>query len=234
MINELIEKLNITLPREGLEALEFHHKKQKNQSFFLRLMDVEEILEVVDYMSDIEVLQGLVPLWTDDNSNYICVHVQGACKYKVSYMNHEETDLSPRFRSIRSFIDELESNSASDWDELKKDYPSETDNRLESEEDLKCISDLNALIGSNEELSDELRCQSIFAILALTPKDHLDSIVKYLDDEDMYVQERACEIIGHHRYLPAKDKLTEVSEFGMHNGKMAAQQTLAKLRSNGK
>ncbi|GMK47330.1 hypothetical protein PghCCS26_44600 [Paenibacillus glycanilyticus] len=37
--NERIEKLNLTLPREELEALEFHYEKQKNQSFFLRLMD---------------------------------------------------------------------------------------------------------------------------------------------------------------------------------------------------
>lgn len=46
----------------------------------------------------------------------------------------------------------------------------------------------------------------------------------------MYVQERTCEIIGFHRYLPAREKLIEVSINGMHNGKLAAKRALARMR----
>ncbi|MFD0715002.1 hypothetical protein [Paenibacillus sp. GCM10027626] len=91
---------------------------------------------------------------------------------------------------------------------------------------------MNKLISSDEQINDEIRCQYIFSIMALTPKTHLDSIVDYLNDEDMYVQERACEIIGFHRYIPAREKLIEVSTTGMHNGKFAAKRALARMKEN--
>ncbi|MWV43380.1 HEAT repeat domain-containing protein [Paenibacillus sp. HJL G12] len=231
MIKDLLSRLNITLPDAETEVLQSHHLKQNNTTFYLRLMDIEEIMEVTDFMSEMDVFQDIVPLWADDHSNYIGIYVQGTCKNKVCYLNHEETDLSPGFRSISTFVSELESHPDLDWHELKKEYPADIDsdpNLLE--EDLNCISDLNNLINSNNQITDEMRCQYIYSIMVLTPKTQLDSIVKYLDDEDKYVQERACEIIGYHKYAPAKDKLVEISKSGMHNGKIAAKKALARIR----
>ncbi|MGG3510128.1 HEAT repeat domain-containing protein [Paenibacillus lautus] len=231
MFIDLFNRLSITLPIVLVEELETHNKKQKDQIYFLRLMEFEEIIELADFMSEIEVYQDIIPLWTDDNSNYIGLHIQGACKYRISYINHEEADLSPGFRSISSFITKLELHPNSDWDELKKDYPSEIEiSSTEIDEDLSCIDELNNLISSNQLINDDIRCQYIFSIMALTPKGYLNSLIKYLDDEDMYVQERACEIIGFHRYIPAKEKLIEISINGMHNGKLAAKRALARIR----
>ncbi|MGQ3479107.1 LacI family transcriptional regulator [Paenibacillus sp. TY11] len=49
--------------------------------------------------------------------------------------------------------------------------------------------------------------------------------------EDMYVQERACVLLGHHRYEPATESLKEVVEHGMPNGKPAARKALSMIRS---
>ncbi|MCG7409428.1 HEAT repeat domain-containing protein [Paenibacillus sp. ACRRX] len=233
MFIDLFNRFSITLPIRLVEELETHSKQQKDQKYFLRLMEFDEIIETADFMSEMEVYQDIIPLWTDDHSNYIGLHFQGACKYRISYINHEETDLSPSFRSISSFITKLEQHPNLDWDELKKDYPSEIEfSNTELAEDSICIEELNKLISSNELINDDVRCQYIFSIMALTPKRDLDSLIKYLDDEDMYVQERACEIIGFHRYIPAKEKLTEVSKNGMHNGKLAATIALSRIREH--
>ncbi|WP_245596186.1 HEAT repeat domain-containing protein [Paenibacillus taiwanensis] len=216
-----------------MEALEAHNKQQQTQTYLLRLMTFDEIIETADFMSSIEVYQNVVPLWTDDHSNYIGLHFQGACKYKISYINHEETDLAPCYRNISSFLSTLELHPDYDWYDLKKDYPSDAESsHSELADDSDCIDALNHLINSNSLISDEIRCQYIFSIMALTPKRYIDSLMKYLDDDDMYVQERACEIIGFHKYAPAREKLIEVSINGMHNGKLAAKRALANLRNN--
>ncbi|UNK20304.1 HEAT repeat domain-containing protein [Paenibacillus sp. N3/727] len=227
---QLFTRLNIEVPNDFIEILELHKEKQNANEFALRVMDSDEVIELIEFLSDIEVYQNIIPLWTDDNSNYVGVFYQCPLKHRVCYIDHEETDISPSFRSVSSFIRSIEQDPDLDWRELKKEYPVETESSIQDlEDDQKSIDELNHLLNSND-LDDDLRCQLLFSIMALTPKMHLDSLVKYLDDEDMYVQERACEILGYHRYIPAKDKLIEVSESGMHNGKQAAKRALSRLR----
>lgn len=231
MFRELLNRLNITLPIALIEELENHKQKQMNQTYLLRFMECDEIMETTEYMSEIEVYRDMIPLWTDDHSNYIGLHFRGACQYRISYISHEETDTSPGFRNISSFIAALELHPDVGWEEFKKDYPSDTErNRRETEEDLNAIDELKHLIRDNESIDDDLRCQYIYSIMALTPNSGLDSLIPYLDDEDMYVQERACEIMGFHRYIPAREKLLEVSLSGMPNGKSAAKRALARIR----
>ncbi|MED4956184.1 hypothetical protein ABEO75_14500 [Paenibacillus macerans] len=62
-------------------------------------------------------------------------------------MNHEETDLSPAFRSAGSFIAALEQNPNHDWDDLKKDYPQGQNNNNESSAaDLQSIEQINHML----------------------------------------------------------------------------------------
>ncbi|MFC9707242.1 HEAT repeat domain-containing protein [Paenibacillus sp. NPDC056933] len=235
MFADLFNRLGITLSAAIVEELEVHLQKQKHHKFLFRLMQSEEIIELLDDMAGIEVCHNMIPLWTDDHSNYIGLHVQGACQNRVSYISHEETDIAPAYRSVSSFIRELKRNPHQDWDELKKDYPSDIElSRDQINEDLTCIQELNDVIESDQRLNEDVRCQYIYCIMALTPKSHLNSLMKYVDDEDMYVQERACEIMGFHRYTPAREKLVEVSKEGMHNGKLAAKRALAQMREQRK
>ncbi|HDR7947437.1 TPA: LacI family transcriptional regulator [Bacillus toyonensis] len=46
----------------------------------------------------------------------------------------------------------------------------------------------------------------------------------------MWVQERAAEILGFHRYVPASEKLNWVKEHGQHNGKMVAELALKRIK----
>lgn len=227
--SDIFRACSIMIPEDISIQLNTHYEVQKKNEFFLRMLTQDEITELFQYMSSIDVYRNILPIWTDNNSNYIGLFYDGPLKYRVCYINHEETDISPGFRSVDSFVAELEKNPQLDWDELDKDYPRNKENNNESiDHDLSCIQQLNQLIESSE-LDDELRCQYIFCIMALTPYNQLDTLLKYLDDEDMYVQERACEIFGYHRYTPVQAKLKEVMAHGQHNGKLAAKRALAQM-----
>lgn len=80
------------------------------------------------------------------------------------------------------------------------------------------------------ELDEDKRTQYLFSIMAITPYIQLDEIIPLLEDSNMWVQERAAEILGFHRYLPAKEKLNWVKEHGQYNGKMAAELALKRIR----
>lgn len=80
------------------------------------------------------------------------------------------------------------------------------------------------------ELTEEKRAQYLFSIMALTPYTQLHEILPLLDESDMWVQERAAEILGFHIYVPASEKLNWIKEHGQHNGKMAAELALKRIK----
>lgn len=228
--NKLFERLNIKIPQEEIDILESHERNQNEHDYDLRLLNDNEVIELMEWMSEVEVYRHIVPLWTDDNSNYIGVYHQGTLKYRICYINHEETDTSPGFRSISSFTNSIDQHPDLEWSELNKDYPAiVTVDSGDRDHDIQSIQELNHLLAS-DELDDDLRCQVIFSIMALTPIDQLESLMAFLDDEDMYVQERACEIMGFHKFKPARDKLEEITANGSHNGKQAAKRALLHMR----
>lgn len=228
--SDIFQACSIIIPENISSGLDTHYEGQKKNEFFLRMLTQDEITELFQYMSSIDVYRDIFPLWTDNNSNYIGLFYDGPLKYRVCYINHEEMDISPGFRSVDSFVAEIEKNFQLDWDELEKDYPrdKEHNNNEYMDHDLSSIQLLNQRLESSE-LDDELRCQYIFCIMALTPYNQLDTLLKYLDDEDMYVQERACETFGFHRYAPAQEKLKDVLLHGQHNGRLAAKRALAQM-----
>lgn len=57
----------------------------------------------------------VLPIMTDDNSNYFCVYYKGDNKEKVCYLNHDEIDLTPCFKSIASLIHVIGTHPES-WD----------------------------------------------------------------------------------------------------------------------
>lgn len=64
----------------------------------------------------------VIPIMTDDNSNYFCVYYKGDNKGKVCYLSHDEIDLTPRFKSIESLFNVIEVHpEAWDFEELPED-----------------------------------------------------------------------------------------------------------------
>lgn len=231
-VKEFLVTLDNPLPEKVLSRLVAHYADQEQQDYCLKALQAEEFREMLAYMEGFEVYQGIVPLWTDGHSNYIGLYVKGPLKYRVCYISHEETDVSPAFRSVESFVEVLDKQPEADWEELIKDYPVSGSAGLNPEQlaaDLKSIDELQVII-EEPELDDDQRRQYLFSLMALTSYNNLDSLLPYLADEDMFVQERACEIMGFHRYKPAYEKLKEVAEHGMHNGKLAAKRALSQIK----
>lgn len=153
---QMLNELEVSLPEEIVNVLEQHAGVQQQREFVLRMLKSEEVREMQDALSDFEVFESILPLWTDDNSNYVAIYVDGPLKHRVCYLNHEETDNSPAFRSVENFIRELEKDEQQDWEDLHKDYPS-----LATEihpDDLSIIYELIRLSERND-LDEDLRCQ---------------------------------------------------------------------------
>lgn len=231
-VKEFLDSLDIIMADTVLSRLEAHYADQQQQEYRLKALNSEEIREMLAYMDGIEVYQGIVPLWTDGHSNYIGLYVKGPLAYRVCYLDHEETDVSPAFRSVESFVEVLDKQREADWEDLTKDYPvsgSYSTNEEERAADLKSIDELHVMINDVQDDEDQRR-QYLFSLMALTSYNNLDSLLPFLADEDMFVQERACEIMGFHRYKPAYEKLKEVAEHGSHNGKLAAKRAISGMR----
>ncbi|WP_247739028.1 hypothetical protein [Bacillus sp. 165] len=231
LFNKISTFLNISLPQEIMNAFDNPiYLKQKND-FLVRLLSFEEAAEMYSYLKEDVNISEVFPLWTDDNSNYVGVYMFGLLTGRVCFINHEEIDLSPVYPNVQTLIQTLLENPESDWYELPRYYPQpkEHTDKLQLKQDVQAIEELKNLL-KNPELDEEKRTQYLFSVMALTPYTQLHKIIPLLEDSDMWVQERAAEILGFHRYIPAREKLNWVKEHGQHNGKMSAELALKRIR----
>ncbi|MNJ40109.1 hypothetical protein D3C77_349950 [compost metagenome] len=170
-----------------------------SQQTWFRFMNDIEIEEIFNILSEIEVYDGILPLWADDQSNYVGIHYKGPFAYRVCHISHEETDLSPGFRNVTSFLSAIEEAPDAEWEELVREYPSHSPiSGEELEQDLQSIASVQQWL-TQDSIDEDMRCQRIFGLMALTPSTHMEFIRSFVDDEDMYVQERAQELIKFHR-----------------------------------
>ena len=153
----------------------------------------------------------------------------------ICYVSHEEVDLAPRFRSLASFLAAISAQPASDdLGDIAAalfDFPSRQVPPTYAQ-DQEIIRKLHTALAA-ETAEDERRTQTAFALLALTaPPDIETTLYPFLDDADMYVQERAIELLGFHHYQPALAKLTELATTAQHNGQLAAKIALQKITAS--
>ncbi|MCM3342504.1 hypothetical protein M3650_28740 [Paenibacillus sp. MER TA 81-3] len=209
--------------------LDYDEKRDADEAVY-RILNTEEIIELRGIFEELECHQSICPLLTDDQSNYIGVYYTGPLEGKVCFLNHEETNLSPGFRSMERFITKILQDPAAEWDELQHDYPALTDHDDESQQDIKVIADLDNLI-MQENLDEDAKQQLIFSKLAIMPCSRMEHICEYLLADDMYVQEKAIEMIRKRKYTPAAGHLFEVAKNGMHNGKVSAILALKEFKT---
>jgi hypothetical protein len=67
--------------------------------------------------------------------------------------------------------------------------------------------------------------------MALTPSERVDTVLEFVDDDDMWTQERACWILGRRKYEPAVARLAVVALRGKHNGRVKAIGALGRIGS---
>lgn len=231
-LRDTLLKLSIEVCNSIDEDILNYENVCKLSHFDMRVLTLSEIEELSFLFRNNLMFNNLVPLFSDDNSNYAAVYVGGPMKNKICYLDHEETDISPVFRSINSFVQAIRQNPESGWCDIPRDYPvllEELETNRTSD-DLRVIEEIRNFINKENELDENYRANLLFCIMALTPKSNLNEIIKYLYDEDMWVQERACRVLGYHKYEPATEHLKKVMENGMHNGKLAAKRALNEIK----
>ena len=102
-------------PKIDVQALESFESRDGFQRITNKNLD-GMIVFFEQYPEDYE---NVLPVMTDDNSNYLCVYYKGDDKGKVCHLSHDEIDLTPRFKSIESLIHVIKTNpEAWDFEEL--------------------------------------------------------------------------------------------------------------------
>ena len=223
----MIEKLNkFDLNTSEIEKLTTF---QSRDGFVL--LEDGEFDEMENYFSQFPIYKNLVALLPDENSNYWCINVSGPMKGMICYLGHDEPNLEPKFKDISSFLKVIDENpEAYDFYDLDKtlfDFPN-SKNLTEFNERKQIIEKLKTDFHSEND--EDVRLQIAYSIIALTSLEEIeDNIYPFLDDEDMYIQERAIQILGFYKYKPAKEKLIEMKSFAMPNEQTAIEIALKKL-----
>ena len=197
----------------------------------LRLLPIAEVIETNQFVQDSGLAAyGLRLFWYDDNSNYAGLYVAGPLSGRVCFLNHEEADLSPVYRTLRSFLSTLLTgiDKGIEWEEFARDYPAL--GLLSSEEAAEDWDAAQMLRPPFEAAEDaQERINYAYSIMALTPPERTDSLIEYTYDADLYIQERACELLGRRKFEPAVGRLAEVAAMNIANAPMRARWALAEI-----
>jgi hypothetical protein len=158
--------------------------------------------------------------WTDDNSNYVGVFLVGPLCGRVFFLDHEEPTDAPRFRNVHSFCRSMLGAIDHEWVEVATDYPRLVNPAdIESDEDrLLAIAYLRRL--GTTHSPDEYSRLAHHALNLLPPLDFTLALPLFGSD-DMWVQERTCQVMGHWRCAEAIPDLIRVGQTGMHNGRVS-------------
>jgi len=211
-------------------------KKYKSRDGFI-IIENNELKEMKNYFNQFSIYENVIPIMTDNNSNYLCIYVKGIMKGMICHLSHDGIDLSPKFKNISNLIKAIDNYpdvyDFYEFDENILDFPTKS-NSTNFHESNNIIEKL--FIEFKKESDDEKRQQFAFSIMALTGINEIEkNIYGFLEDEDMYIQERAIELLGFFEYVPAREKLEKLVNTAMPNGQTAAKIALKKLRqSNGK
>ncbi|MFC3801168.1 hypothetical protein [Cohnella sp. GCM10012308] len=227
-LKEWLSSLGIRMPEPELHALERHAEKQLGTEYDMRWMSVQEQGQLLEKIASIPVYRDILPLWENSGGDYIAIYRSGPLAGKLVAMSHEETDLTPRWRSVISLLERMDADPEGEWRDWTFDYPAPEDSPGEQlDRDRATVDQLWPLWKQEEQ--EDIRCQTAFAIVGLTPKADLAQLLTLLEDEDMYVQERACERLGAEQFTAAEEPLRELARNGVSNAKSAAARALASM-----
>ena len=183
-----------------------------------------------DYFDECWQALPVAPILQDEESNEWFVYLTGPLLGMVGHFQHDDPDLVPSFATIPDFLAAISTYpEAQDGYELLHDkrayqFPNPIP-PLDAATRQAAMQQLRQAAEQSDD--DEIRQCLHFAWFNLIAKDEIAQwLLPYLDDEDMYVQERAIELIGKHNYQDARDKLYELQTTALPNGQTAAQRVL--------
>lgn len=230
-LRTLQRRIGVALPVELIALYRDHNGAAPQATPALRFMSTDEVRAF--HAATAEHLWtelGVRYFWTDDNSNYAGVYLDGPLTGRVTFLDHEEPDLSPCYRSVGSFLRAhlLALEGGLSHAEMAREYPEMRDvHSPDLEDDFGLAKVLEERFERGE--SDELKRFYAFAAMALTPPRHTDALLRFLDLDDMWIPERCCEIVGVRRYEPAIPRLIELTKRFQPNTGTAAVLALGKI-----
>lgn len=201
---------------------------------FFDLMSIADVIELfgAKIESENQSLRGdmvnprvMLPIFSDGSGNYAGVFSGGPLRGRCFIHDHEETYNLPVFQNLGRMILAFASmHGAVDksLQDIPSDYP---------------VFDDAALLDGDEELSRFFLDQyvedttkenhSAFLCMQLSPASDTQLLLWMLEQDDIWVQERACELIGLRRFVDGIDAIVEVAMNAKSNPAIA---TLSVLR----
>ncbi len=220
------------LEKYNLNSDDFLELKTFNSRDGFCLISESDFISMIEYFEEYSIYEDLIPIITDNNSNYWCLYYKGILKGMVCHLSHDEVNLEPKFANIHNLLNCIKvNNEAYDFEELSRihfDFPSKT---AKNEDMLTKLKHLKEKF-RNYNNDDEKR-QLIFSYMVLTPKDLIEkNILPFITNEDIYIQERAIDLIGFHKYEPVKLILMELIRKANPNDKKAYGKAIKEFNKN--
>jgi hypothetical protein len=198
-----------------------------------RLLSIAEVLETnTEWLAEPDFPQEARVFWEDENGGYAAVYLSGTLQGKVCAFDHDEPDYSPRFRDCRSFLRAqiAAALGGTEWCDLPGDFPPPKSAPADNAAFAKFLEDFK--LATNPRTRRKLA----FDVMALCPQEAAPALLlNFLDDEDLWVQERAAELLGKRSCEGAVPKLFEVvcrPTARVHNARIAAILALGRMQSD--
>ncbi|MFC4454554.1 SMI1/KNR4 family protein [Deinococcus sonorensis] len=190
-----------------------------------RLMPLDEVRDFYSGTSSF-VMPDIRLFWSDDNSNYVGVYVGEVFTGAVCLLHHEEqTEVAPRFHRVSDFLAWMVAHPDEDVFSstlVPSLYPRVVPDPETSELEWAAAYSLYAR-------ADRTTDNPLLAVaMNATPVEHSSELLSYLDHEDFYIAERAVEILGTRRYLPARKAIEHLAVHGVANARSAALRVLSR------
>lgn len=212
--------LGANLPPDLASLYADHDGMLGTSNLPMRMLSCAEVLRenAAVRADDGQLLEpGACLFWTDDQSNYAGVFLSGPLVHRVFLLDHDDPELTPRFFDVRSFTRYLLDHPEDVIDRDGYDYPAIEVLGPTAAEDRRLGRDF--LREHTERRQDQ---RTAFLALALLPPEDTHLALPLLDSPDMWIQERACRLLGVRRHRAAIPRLVEVARSGLHNGRIAA------------
>jgi hypothetical protein len=237
-ISQLTSVFN-TLPEAVFNLYKNHDGSEKKPAgtkgrLPARLMSIDEALENHELMTralaNEASLGSIAWLWTDDNSDYAGVYLDGILQGWVVRYDHEEPTLCPTFRSVVTFVSRLiEFGESSHFLDIQADLPEASPNTRTVEDDRRHSAEFRKLYLA--EVDDDLRRLYATCSIALTPFEDTAQALSFLDDPDMWTPAAAVELLGFRHFQGGVNQLEILARDGRMNGDSAAMAQLVRLKT---
>ena len=231
-LNDLAAALATTLPAELMTIYKDHNGMADAATLPFRLMSVDEVKREFRALQAVGMLTSAIrAFWTDDRSNFAGLYVTGPLAGKLCFLHHEATEFTPVFRSIPSFYQAALAAAEAEvlWFDMKTDYPVLEVHRSKQEYDEDLALALGQIALYQQATDAEARMQAALCAMNLLPLSETYRLLDFVWVDDMWIQERACDLLGQKKFVDAVPTLAHVVRVGSHNGRIAALQALGRI-----